>query len=61
MIEGKCSRGKQREKMLDGLTKWFKVGRMIEALKVMWDTDAWKVMIAYTKEQGTCLIRTRHI
>ena len=26
MIEGKRSRGKQREKMLDGLTKWLKVG-----------------------------------
>ena len=26
MIEGKLSRGKQLEKMLDGLTKWLKVG-----------------------------------
>ena len=25
MIEGKCSWGKQHEKMLDGLTKWLKV------------------------------------
>ena len=33
MIGGKRSRGKQHEKMLDGLTKWLKVGRVREALK----------------------------
>ena len=33
MIEGKHGRGKQREKMLNGLTKWLKVGRVAEALK----------------------------
>ena len=27
-IEGKCSRGKQGEKMLEGLAKWLKVGRV---------------------------------
>ena len=53
MIERKCSRGKQREKMLDGLTKSLKVGRVTEALKAMRDQDAWKVMIAYSKEHGT--------
>ena len=41
IIEGKCSRGK----MLDGPTKWLKVGRVTEALKVTKDKDAWKVMI----------------
>ena len=30
MNEGKGSRGKQPKKMLDGLTKWLKVGRVIE-------------------------------
>ena len=33
MIEGKRSRGKQREKMLDGLTKWLYVVRVTDALK----------------------------
>ena len=42
MIEGKRSRGKHNEKMLDGQTKWLKVGRVIEKLKAMW-----KVMISY--------------
>ena len=50
MIEGKHSREKQHEKMLDGLTKWLKVGRVIGAVKVMKDRGTWKVMIAYAKE-----------
>ena len=48
IIEGKCSKGKQPEKMLDGLTKRLKVGRVTDALKAMRDRDAWKVMIAFT-------------
>ena len=55
MIEGKC-RGKQHEKMLDGLTKQLKVGRVTEVLKARRDRDTWKVMIAYAKEHGTWLI-----
>ena len=39
IIEGKRSRGKQREKMLDGLTKWRKVRRVTEALKATRDKD----------------------
>ena len=46
MIEGKCSKGKQHEKILYGLTKWPTVGRVREALKVTWDRDEWMVMIA---------------
>ena len=50
MIEGKRSTGKQREKMLGGLTKWPKVRRVREALKVKVTRDraAWKDMIAYS-------------
>ena len=53
MMKGKCSRGKQCDKMLDGLTKWFEVGRVTEALKAKRDRDVWKVIIFYAKEQGT--------
>ena len=37
MMEGKRSRGKQRENMLDGLTNnyWLKIGIVSEALKAM--------------------------
>ena len=44
---------KQREKILDGLRKWFKLGPVTEALKAMRDRDAWKVMMAYAKENST--------
>ena len=53
MVVGKRSRGKQGGKMLDGLTKWLKVGRVTDALKATRDREAWKVMVAHTKEHGT--------
>ena len=52
MIEGKRSRGKQHDKMLDGLRKWLKLGRVTGALKATRDRDTQKVMIAYAKEHG---------
>ena len=56
VIVGKRSRGKQSQNMLDGLTQWIKIGRVIEALKTTRDRDSWEVMIAYSKERGTWLI-----
>ena len=53
MVEEKRSRGKKREKMIDGLTKRLKVGRVTEALKVTRDRCAWNLMIAYAKEHST--------
>ena len=50
---GKRSRGKQREKLLDGLKKSLKLGRVTGALKASRDRDTWKVMITYAKEHGT--------
>ena len=41
MIDRKHSKGKQREKMLDGQS-----GRVTDALKLIRDPDAWEVMIA---------------
>ena len=38
---------------MDGLTKWFKVGRVTERLKVTRDRGEWKVMITYAKEHST--------
>ena len=37
---GKCSKGKQLEKMLDGLTKRLKVGRVMNTLKATRNRDA---------------------
>ena len=56
MIEGKRSKGKQREKMLDGLTKRLKVERATEALKPTRDRDVLKLMIAFSKEHSSWLI-----
>ena len=42
MIEGKRSREKQGEKMLDGLTNKLKVGQVTDALKASRNRDAWK-------------------
>ena len=53
MIEGKRSMGRQHEKMLDGLTKWLKVGRVTKALKAFKDRDVWKIMTTYAEEHGT--------
>ena len=45
IIEGKCSRGKKHKKMLGGLTKWLKVGRVTEELKATRVRDEQKVII----------------
>ena len=42
MIEGKCSTGKQRKKMLDRITKWLKIGRVTESLKGWGIEMCWK-------------------
>ena len=51
MIEGKGRRGEQREKLLNGPTKWLKI--IMESdrnTKMTRDRDTWKVMIAWAKE-----------
>ncbi|GFO39084.1 hypothetical protein PoB_006997200 [Plakobranchus ocellatus] len=53
MMEGKRSRGRQREKMLDGLTKWLNAGRVTQALTATMDRDVWKDMVANATKQGT--------
>ena len=52
MTVGKLSTRKQREKMLDGLTKLLKIKRVteLEALKAKTHRDEWKVMIVRAKE-----------
>ena len=49
MIEGRRSREKQLQKILDGLTKWLKVASVTDALKTT-RGYTWKVVIAYVKE-----------
>ena len=53
MMEGKRSRGKQREKMTDGLVNWLGAGKMVEMLKATRDRRIWKDMIANAIKHGT--------
>ncbi|GFO03006.1 F-box/lrr-repeat protein 18 [Plakobranchus ocellatus] len=53
MLEGKRSRGKQREKLIEGLTDWLKAGKSLEAIEATKDRKKWRTMIANAVE---CLI-----
>ena len=53
MLEGKRGRGRQREKILDGLISWFGVKRVTDILLTMKDREYWRGMIANAMEQGT--------
>ncbi|GFN79392.1 hypothetical protein PoB_000589800 [Plakobranchus ocellatus] len=53
MLEGKRSRGKQREKLIEGLTDWLKAGKSLEAIKATKDRKKWRTMIANAVKQGT--------
>ena len=44
---------KQHEKILDGLKKRLKAGRVTDALKATRDRDAWKVIVSYAREHDT--------
>ena len=53
MMKGKRSRGKQREKITDGLVKWLGAGKVVEILKATRDRGIWKDMIANAIKHGT--------
>ncbi|GFO38280.1 hypothetical protein PoB_006478500 [Plakobranchus ocellatus] len=53
MLEGKRSRGKQREKLIEGLTDWLKAGKSLEAIEATKDRKNWRTMIANAVKQGT--------
>ena len=53
MLEGNRSRGRPREKMLDGLTSWLKVEKVTDILRAAKDRDVWRGLIANAMMQGT--------
>ena len=53
MLEGNRSRGRPREKMLDGLTSWLKVEKVTDMLRATKDRDVWREIIANATKQGT--------
>ncbi|GFO01374.1 retrovirus-related pol polyprotein from type-1 retrotransposable element r2 [Plakobranchus ocellatus] len=52
-FEGKRSRGRQREKIMDGLAKWLGPGKVSDTLAAVKDRDLWRDMIANAYKQGT--------
>ncbi|GFO47311.1 eukaryotic translation initiation factor 3 subunit f [Plakobranchus ocellatus] len=52
-FEGKRGRGKQREKIMDGLATWLGPGKVSDILAAVKDRDLWRDMIANAYKQGT--------
>ena len=52
-LDGKRSRGRQREKMIDGLTTWLNAESVIETLASTKDRAVWRDMVANAMKQGT--------
>ncbi|GFN79113.1 hypothetical protein PoB_000561900 [Plakobranchus ocellatus] len=47
------SRGRQREKIMDGLATWLGPGKVSDILAAVKDRDLWRDMIANAYKQGT--------
>ncbi|GFN90494.1 hypothetical protein PoB_001700000 [Plakobranchus ocellatus] len=52
-FEGKRGRGRQREKIMDGLATWLGPGKVSDILAAVKDRDLWRDMIANAYKQGT--------
>ncbi|GFO00658.1 hypothetical protein PoB_002716300 [Plakobranchus ocellatus] len=52
-FEGKRSRGRQREKIMDGLATWLGPGKVSDILAAVKDRDLWRDMIANAYKKGT--------
>ncbi|GFO32491.1 endonuclease-reverse transcriptase [Plakobranchus ocellatus] len=52
-FEGKRSRGRQREKIMDGLATWLGPGKVSDILAAVKDRDLWRDMITNVYKQGT--------
>ncbi|GFN78083.1 LINE-1 retrotransposable element orf2 protein [Plakobranchus ocellatus] len=52
-FEEKRSRGRQREKIMDGLATWLGSGKVSDILAAVKDMDLWRNMIANAYKQGT--------
>ncbi|GFO38832.1 hypothetical protein PoB_006533700 [Plakobranchus ocellatus] len=52
-FEGKRGRGRQRERIMDGLATWLGPGKVSDILAAAKDRDLWRDMIANAYKQGT--------
>jgi len=53
MLEGNRSRGRPRQKKLDGLTSRLKVEKVTDIMRSPKDRDVWRDKIANATKQGT--------
>ncbi|GFR73120.1 hypothetical protein ElyMa_003858500 [Elysia marginata] len=52
-LDGKRGRGKQREKMMDGLKRWLGSGSSTETMTAIGHRELWRNMIADASKHGT--------
>ncbi|GFO48849.1 hypothetical protein PoB_007535400 [Plakobranchus ocellatus] len=52
-FEGKRNRGRQREKIMDGLATWLGTGKVSDILAAVKGRDLWRDIIANAYKQGT--------
>ncbi|GFO26602.1 hypothetical protein PoB_005310700 [Plakobranchus ocellatus] len=52
-FEGKRSRERQREKIMDALATWLGPGKVSDILATVKDRDLWRDIIANAYKQGT--------
>ncbi|GFO47447.1 hypothetical protein PoB_007395200 [Plakobranchus ocellatus] len=52
-FEGKRNKGRQKEKIMDGLTTWLGPGKVSHILAAVKDRDLWRNMITNAYKQGT--------
>ncbi|GFS22363.1 eukaryotic translation initiation factor 3 subunit F [Elysia marginata] len=52
-LDGKRGRGKQREKMMDGLKRWLGSGSSTETITAMAHRELWRNMIADASKHDT--------
>ncbi|GFS12970.1 hypothetical protein ElyMa_001385600 [Elysia marginata] len=51
-LDGKRGRGKQREKIMDGLKRWLGSGSLTETMTAMGHRELWRNMIADASKHG---------
>ena len=52
-IDGKGSRGREREKMLDSMTSLLHKENSIQTLSYTWNNEGWRSMVVNAMQQGT--------
>jgi hypothetical protein len=52
-LDGKRSRGRQKEKSLDGLASWMRCGSVVEMFSSYRDRTLWRSIVAHAVQHGT--------